>query len=294
MIEADEYDSAFFDKRSKFVHYHPRTLVLNNLEFDHADIFDDLGAIQRQFHHLIRTVPGQGQILCADADSALQEVLEMGCWTQVEKVDGDSARWQLTLDRPDGREFSVWLDGEKLGTVSWGILGRHNAHNALMAIAAARHVGVLPQHAIEALCEFQAPKRRLELRGEHNNILVFDDFAHHPTAIAATLDALKSPEGRTIAVLEPRSNTMRQGSHRDTLAGSLAQADEVYLFQPDGMSWDLQQEVANHLSCARVFNDHQQLLQAVLENARPGDRIVVMSNGGFANMPERIVLGLAG
>ena len=230
VIEADEYDTAFFDKRSKFVHYLARTLVINNLEFDHADIFDDLAAIQKQFHHLIRTVPSEGLII-SPQEKAIDQVLAMGCWTPRQSL-GNESDWQATLLKNDGSEFEVSFAG-KTGTVNWSMLGQHNVNNALAAIAAAHHVGVTVAHACEALSAFAGVKRRLELRGEVDNIRVYDDFAHHPTAIATTIAGLRAKIGnkKLVAVLEPRSNTMKMGVHQDALAQSLIQADRVLLLQ---------------------------------------------------------------
>lgn len=234
VIEADEYDCAFFDKRSKFVHYCPRTLILNNLEFDHADIFDDLKAIQKQFHHLVRIVPGQGRIILPENDINLKQTMAMGCWSEQELV-GEQGHWQAKKLTTDASEWEVLLDGEKVGEVKWSLVGEHNMHNGLMAIAAARHVGVAPADAANALGSFINARRRLELRGEANGVTVYDDFAHHPTAILATLAALRGKVGgtaRIIAVLEPRSNTMKMGICKDDLAPSLGRADEVFLLQP--------------------------------------------------------------
>ena len=234
VVEADEYDTAFFDKRSKFVHYRPRTLILNNLEFDHADIFPDLAAIQRQFHHLLRTVPGSGLVVANGQDANLAEVLAMGCWTPVERFGmGD---WEAREKAPDGSAFDVYHQGERRGRAAWTQLGMHNVHNALAAIAAARHVGVSVAAAIEALRNFQGVKRRLETRGVVNGVTVYDDFAHHPTAIATTLAGLRARVGAQpiIAVLEPRSNTMKMGVFKDTLAPALNEADRVVLYQAPG------------------------------------------------------------
>jgi len=243
VVEADEYDTAFFDKRSKFVHYHPRTLVLNNLEFDHADIFPDLAAIQTQFHHLVRTVPGNGLIVSNGDDANLGAVLERGCWTPVETVSSGAAdaQWQVRKQTADGRCFDVMLAGEVVGTVNWDQLGDHNIHNALVAIAAARHAGVPVAQALAALGEYRGVKRRMELRGQVNGVTVYDDFAHHPTAIATTLQGLRRRVGdaRILLLLEPRSNTMRMGVHRDTLAASMQGADFIWLHEPAGLDWSL-------------------------------------------------------
>ena len=297
VIEADEYDTAFFDKRSKFVHYRPRTLVLNNLEYDHADIFPDLAAIQRQFHHLLRIVPGNGLVAVNANDGSLSEVLDMGCWTPVETVSAGAfpARWQAEALAPDGSAFRVLLDGKVQGEVRWRQLGDHNMHNALSAIAAARHAGVPVEQAIAALGEFAGVKRRLEVRGEVNGIVVYDDFAHHPTAIASTLSGLKrqAQDGRLLAILEPRSSTMRLGVHRDELADSLFQADAVWLYQPQDLAWDLNEVTAGLQAPAMVADDIDLLVASVAAYARSGDRVVVMSNGGFGGIHEKLLGALA-
>ena len=297
VVEADEYDTAFFDKRSKFVHYRPRTLVLNNLEFDHADIFPDLAAIQRQFHHLLRIVPGNGLVVVNANDGNLSEVLDMGCWSAVETVSAQTfpAQWQGEVIAADGSHFRVLLDGRPQGEVRWGQLGTHNMHNALSAIAAARHVGVPVEQSIAALHTFKGVRRRLELRGEVGGVSVYDDFAHHPTAIATTLAGLKKSGdgGRLLAILEPRSNTMRLGVHRDRLASSLADADAVWLFQPDDLSWDLQEATAGLTAPLVVMDDVDALVTSIIEQAQPGDRLVVMSNGGFGGIHEKLLAQLA-
>jgi len=250
VLEADEYDSAFFDKRSKFVHYSPRTLILNNLEFDHADIFDDLKAIQKQFHHLVRLVPGSGRIILPEHDAALKQVMAMGCWSEQE-FTGEGGSWSAKKLSPDASTFEVLLQGNVVGTVQWSLVGEHNMHNGLMAIAAARHVGVTPADACRALGGFINARRRLELRGVESGVTVYDDFAHHPTAILATLAALRSKVGgtaRILAVLEPRSNTMKMGICKNELAPSLGRADEVFLFQPQHIPWQVS-EVAD--SCVQ-------------------------------------------
>ncbi|GMQ89045.1 MAG: UDP-N-acetylmuramate:L-alanyl-gamma-D-glutamyl-meso-diaminopimelate ligase [Gammaproteobacteria bacterium] len=297
VVEADEYDTAFFDKRSKFVHYRPRTLILNNLEFDHADIFPDLAAIQRQFHHLLRIVPGTGLVVVNASDGNLSEVLDMGCWSEVETVSADTfpAQWQAQAIAADGSHFSVLLDGKLQGEVKWTQLGTHNMHNALSALAAARHVGVPVEQSIAALNTFEGIRRRLEVRGEVNGITVYDDFAHHPTAIATTLAGLRKSahQGRLLAILEPRSNTMRLGVHRDRLAASLADADAVWLYQPDDLAWDLR-EIHTGLTVPLVIEDTiDALVASITEQAQPGDRLVVMSNGGFGGIHEKLLAQLA-
>ncbi|MEQ9464575.1 MAG: UDP-N-acetylmuramate:L-alanyl-gamma-D-glutamyl-meso-diaminopimelate ligase, partial [Haliea sp.] len=289
VVEADEYDTAFFDKRSKFVHYRPRTLVVNNLEFDHADIFPDLAAIQRQFHHLLRCVPGEGLVLHPPGVPAIDEVLAMGCWTPAQTFGlCAAADWAGELLTADAACFTVTAPGAKQLGVEWGFLGRHNAENALAAIAAAHHVGVPLEHAVAAVREFRGVKRRLELLGQIGGVTVYDDFAHHPTAIATTLQGLRasSAGGRVIALIEPRSNTMRMGEHRARLAESTRDADQVYWFQPAGMNWSLDAVIADSPVPASVSSDVGQLAQQVTQQARPGDRVVIMSNGGFGGIHQ--------
>ena len=295
VIEADEYDTAFFDKRSKFVHYSPRTALLNNLEFDHADIFPDLAAIETQFHHLVRTVPGNGLIVCNGNDAALARVLARGCWTPVERFAA-AGGWQAGPQSDDG-SFSVSYDGVSQGILQWDVWGVHNQANALAAIAAARHAGVPPRHAIEALAGFKNVKRRLELRGSARGVTVYDDFAHHPTAIRVTLSGLRSklaqarPRARIIAVLEPRSNTMKLGVMKDALAASLADADLVYCYSRD-LGWDPRAALAALGPRAIVSDDLQQLVRALADAARPGDHVLVMSNGGFGGIHEKLLAQL--
>lgn len=291
VIEADEYDTAFFDKRSKFVHYQPRTLVINNLEFDHADIFEDLAAIQKQFHHLIRTVPSEGLII-SPSEKPIEQVMEMGCWTPRQLI-GNEGDWQANLLSKDGTEFEVSFKGQK-AEVHWNMVGQHNVSNALAAIAAAHHVGVTVEHACEALSEFVGVKRRLELRGEVDNIRVYDDFAHHPTAIATTVAGLRARIGnrKLVAVLEPRSNTMKMGVHQDTLAQSLIQADRVLLFQDAGLKWSLKQvseTLGDHVS---VFDSVDSIVNTLQKEAEQGDEILVMSNGGFGGIHQKILEAL--
>ncbi|PIJ52046.1 UDP-N-acetylmuramate:L-alanyl-gamma-D-glutamyl-meso-diaminopimelate ligase [Erwinia sp. OLTSP20] len=296
VIEADEYDSAFFDKRSKFVHYCPRTLILNNLEFDHADIFDDLKAIQKQFHHLVRIVPGQGQILLPDNDNNLKQVIAMGCWSEQALVGGDQGQWQAKKLSPDAAGWQVWLHGECVGEVNWQLVGEHNMHNGLMAIAAARHIGIKPEDAAAALGGFINARRRLELRGSVNNIRVYDDFAHHPTAILATLAALRSKVGgtaRILAVLEPRSNTMKMGISKNELAPSLGRADEVFLLQPPNIPWQVSQVADQCIQPAHWSADVDALVEMIAKTAQPGDSILVMSNGGFGGIHQKLLDRLA-
>ena len=288
VIEADEYDTAFFDKRSKFVHYRPRTAILNNLEFDHADIFRDLADIERQFHHFVRIVPASGLIVTNAQDEALQRVLAMGCWTPVEPF-GIDAGWQAGA--PDARGgFEVAWQGKSLGHVAWRQLGAHNRSNALAALAAARHAGVEPQSAIDALSSFSGVRRRMELRGSARGVSIYDDFAHHPTAIRATLEGLRQRLGaaRILAVLEPRSNTMRLGVMKDALAASLAGADRVYVYDAQ-LGWSAQQALAALGERARCVGDLEQLLAALAGEARPGDHVVIMSNGDFGGLHARLL-----
>ncbi|MBY7971291.1 UDP-N-acetylmuramate:L-alanyl-gamma-D-glutamyl-meso-diaminopimelate ligase [Vibrio fluvialis] len=293
VVEADEYDSAFFDKRSKFVHYHPRTLVMNNLEFDHADIFDDLEAIKRQFHHLVRTVPDNGRILAPQQDAALADVLHRGCWSETE-FTGEQGDWQAEKVRKDGSEFHVLLKGERVGSVKWDLVGDHNVNNALMTIAAARHVGVTPDLACEALGLFVNTKRRLELKGEENGVTLYDDFAHHPTAIELTLGGLRNKvgESKIIAVLEPRSATMKLGVHKETLAASLAAADSVYLFQPANIPWSVQDVAQQCSQPAHVGDNMADFVAQICQEAKPGDQILVMSNGGFDGIHGKLLAAL--
>ncbi|WDD98697.1 UDP-N-acetylmuramate:L-alanyl-gamma-D-glutamyl-meso-diaminopimelate ligase [Thalassomonas actiniarum] len=303
VIEADEYDTAFFDKRSKFVHYRPRTLVINNMEFDHADIFNNLADIQRQFHHLIRMVPSNGLILSPQSEQAVSETLAMGCWTPTEFSIKDSKHqpgWHAEKLAADGSEFIVRFydnqgQGEVQGTVKWDLIGDFNIDNALMAIAAARHAGVPAKVAIEALGEFINTKRRLELRGTVNDIRVYDDFAHHPTAIAKTLDGLRAHvgNGRILAVLEPRSNTMKQGIHKDLLASSLIKADEIFILQSEQVLWSANELAFSEQQSCRVATEVDRLVDLVVKQARPGDTVLIMSNGGFGGFHDKLLQALA-
>jgi len=300
VVEADEYDSAFFDKRSKFIHYHPRTLILNNLEYDHADIFDDLEAIKRQFHHLVRTVPGNGLIIHNGGDANLDDVIARGCWTPRESfriVHSDQDHvWNARNITRAGEQFDVYLGDSCIGTVKWTHIGHHNVNNGLAAIAAARHAGIPAAEAIISLSGFQGVRRRMELRATVNDICIYDDFAHHPTAIATTLEGLRSRVNnqRIIALLEPRSNTMRMGVHRHTLAPALAQADEVILFQPAGLDWALDDILSAIGPQARMFDSSKAIIDHLLELAQPGDHILIMSNGGFENIHQRLIDALKG
>jgi UDP-N-acetylmuramate: L-alanyl-gamma-D-glutamyl-meso-diaminopimelate ligase len=292
VIEADEYDTAFFDKRSKFVHYRPQTAVLNNLEFDHADIFPDLAAIETQFHHLVRTVPGSGRIVANGGEAALDRALARGCWTPVERFGGDSGEWQAAP--VDATSFDVVHRGATLGRVRWPLLGEHNRMNALAAIAAARHAGVDPAAAIAALGRFENVKRRLEVRGTVRGVTVYDDFAHHPTAIATTVAGLRSKVGaaRILAVLEPRSNTMKLGVMKAALPGSLGDADRVYCYS-GGLGWDPAEALAQLGERVRVDDDLERLAGAIAAEARDGDHVLVMSNGGFGGLHGKLLARLA-
>ena len=293
VVEADEYDTAFFDKRSKFVHYHPRTVILNNLEYDHADIFPDVQAIKTQFHHLMRTVPSSGLAVVNGGDAHLKETLAMGCWTPVETfADGD---WRAHYLQADGSEFQVFFKEQAQGVVRWELLGEHNVNNALAAIAAARHAGVPVAHAVEALAAFKGVKRRMQLRGVVRDVAVYDDFAHHPTAITTTLAGLRAKVGaaRIIALLEPRSNTMRMGTHKAQLATALQAADVVLLYQPQGLGWDLADVVAQIGDKAELVQDIDALAAQVAQLAGAGDHILVMSNGGFGGIHDKLLAGLA-
>lgn len=293
VVEADEYDSAFFDKRSKFVHYHSRTTVLNNLEFDHADIFADLAAIELQFHHLLRTVPSNGLVIYPAQEQALQRVIEKGCWTPVQTT-GPDGQWQARLIKADGSEFVVLLEGVEQGVVQWSLTGLHNVANALVALAAARHVGVTAEHGVQALAEFQNVKRRMQKLAQVRGVTVYDDFAHHPTAIASTLDGLRKHVGqqRIIAVIEPRSNSMKLGAHRDGLAPSTADADYVFWYAPDNLGWDLATTVANAPVPTRVCNSLDDIIAGVLALAQPDTQVVIMSNGGFGGIHAQLIKGL--
>ncbi len=295
VIEADEYDTAFFDKRSKFVHYHARTAILNNLEYDHADIFPDLGAIETQFHHLVRTVPGIGRLIVNGEQDSLKRVVARGCWSSHENFGADTGLdWSLR-SHADG-SFDVLHQGVMQGTVTWDLSGEHNRQNALAAIAAARHVGVTPTQAIASLASFVNVKRRMELRGVAGQIAVYDDFAHHPTAIATTVGGLRQKVGaaRILAVLEPRSNTMKLGTMKDALPGSLVDADLVFGYGAKGtgkggLGWNLAEALAPLGNKARAFDDIDTLVAAIVADAQPGDTILVMSNGGFGGIHQKLL-----
>ena len=290
VIEADEYDSAFFDKRSKFVHYRPRTAILNNLEYDHADIFPDLDAIKKQFHHLVRTVPGEGLIISPACDENINDVLAMGCWTPVAKTSINAdAQWNSKLVKADGSQFKVCFDGVEQGCVDWALTGDHNVYNALSAIVAAKHVGILPSAAIAALAAFKNVKRRMEVIAKINGVTLYDDFAHHPTAIETTLDGLRKRVGqeRIIAIVEPRSNTMRLGVHTETLALSLHDADMAILYQPENLGWDLSglKKYADNIVICQTLDE---IIDKLKLEARYGGHFVLMSNGSFGGIYQQL------
>ncbi|OAI07351.1 UDP-N-acetylmuramate:L-alanyl-gamma-D-glutamyl-meso-diaminopimelate ligase [Methylomonas methanica] len=306
VIEADEYDCAFFDKRSKFVHYRPRTAILNNLEYDHADIFENLDAIKKQFHHLVRTIPSEGLIIAPACEKHVMEVLEMGCWTPVVKTaiddEGDcmdaggratqgavADDWQAHLLKADGSRFNVSFAGEEQGVVEWVLTGRHSVYNALSAIAAARHIGITPTGAIAALQQFQSVKRRMEVIVKSAGVTVYDDFAHHPTAIKTTLDGLRKQVGseKVLAIVEPRSNTMRLGVHTQSLAESLAQADQAIVYQPDNLGWDLSQllKYANNIE---ICNNLETIIATIKAQAGGVCHVLLMSNGSFGGIYKRL------
>ncbi|BBP45648.1 UDP-N-acetylmuramate--L-alanyl-gamma-D-glutamyl-meso-2,6-diaminoheptandioate ligase [Thiosulfatimonas sediminis] len=292
VVEADEYDTAFFDKRSKFVHYHPRTCVLNNLEFDHADIFSSVQEIQKQFHHLVRTVPQNGLLVMPEDDQNLQEVIAMGAWTPIQ-TQGQQGVWQYQCQTPDASQFTVQFQGEEIGRVTWRMSGLHNVRNALSAIAAAVHCGVPPKLAVDALNRFLGIRRRMTLIGEVSGIQIYDDFAHHPTAIATTLAGAKnssSAVGRLIAVFEPRSNTMRMGIHAKTLPAAFRDADAVFAFIDPQWQWQLPiQAFSQTVSVAETYDA---LLAQLLAYLQPNDRVVVMSNGAFGAIHQRLLHAL--
>ncbi|MCQ8119096.1 UDP-N-acetylmuramate:L-alanyl-gamma-D-glutamyl-meso-diaminopimelate ligase [Methylomonas rosea] len=306
VIEADEYDCAFFDKRSKFVHYRPRTAILNNLEYDHADIFENLDAIKKQFHHLVRTIPSQGLIISPACERHVMEVLDMGCWTPLVKtaIDGEGGcmdvggratqgavadDWQAHLLKADGSRFSVSFAGEEQGTVDWSLTGRHSVYNALSAIAAARHIGIAPAGAIAALQQFQSVKRRMEVIVKSAGVTVYDDFAHHPTAIKTTLDGLRKQVGseKILAIVEPRSNTMRLGVHTQSLAESLAQADQAIVYQPDNLGWDLSQ-LLRYAGNIEICNDLESIISTIKAQAGGVCHVLLMSNGSFGGIYKRL------
>jgi UDP-N-acetylmuramate: L-alanyl-gamma-D-glutamyl-meso-diaminopimelate ligase len=291
VIEADEYDTAFFDKRSKFVHYRPRTAILNNLEFDHADIFDDLKAIEKQFHHLVRTVPGQGRLVVNGLEESLTRVLAQGCWSDV-RTFGAAVSDFSAHGTPS--QFQVLQQGKPVANVDWALGGVHNQLNALAAIAAAEHAGVPPALAAQALSQFQNVKRRMEIRGTVNGVTVYDDFAHHPTAIRTTLDGLRKQVGkqqRILAIFEPRSNTMKLGTMKSQLPWSLEQADLSFCHS-GGLDWDANAALVSMGAKAQVASSIDDLVQQVMAHVQPGDQLLCMSNGGFGGVHERLINAL--
>jgi UDP-N-acetylmuramate: L-alanyl-gamma-D-glutamyl-meso-diaminopimelate ligase len=291
VVEADEYDTAFFDKRAKFIHYRPRTLVITGIEFDHADIFHDIEDIKREFHRLVRIVPASGKIMHRHGDPHVEAVLAQGCWTPVVTFAGADGDWQAREAAPDFSGFAVAFQGEEVGRIAWGLIGRHNADNALAAVAAAREAGVEPAAACAALGEFRGVKRRLQRLAEAGGVTVYDDFAHHPTAVRATLDALRARVGpaRILAVLEPRSNTMKLGVHRDSLGPALAGADQVFLYRPEDLAWDLQPVIDALNGRGEVHGEVAAIIEAVAGTARAGDHVLIMSNGGFEDIHRRLI-----
>ncbi|MFC3122463.1 UDP-N-acetylmuramate:L-alanyl-gamma-D-glutamyl-meso-diaminopimelate ligase [Agaribacter flavus] len=292
VIEADEYDSAFFDKRSKFVHYRPRTLVLNNLEFDHADIFDNLDAIKRQFHHCVRTVPSNGLVLAQAAEANIESVIAMGCWSEKQYAgNAKKAEWQAKPIKSDCSQFEVLHHHKTVGQLSWSLIGEHNMHNALMAIAAAHHGGVKIEDAIRALTTFKNVKRRMEIKGVSKGVTVYDDFAHHPTAIETTLAGLRNKIGnqKIVAVLEPRSNTMRMGVHKNELSQSWQVADEVHLLEPDSIDWSMSEMIENSEAPVCLYKTVDDIITALAKTLSTGDHVLIMSNGGFDGIHEKLL-----
>ena len=311
VVEADEYDSAFFDKRSKFVHYNARTVILNNLEFDHADIFPDLAAIQKQFHHLIRTVPSNGLIISPSNDKALAEVIQQGCWTPQQQFavinensndesspvenkaewQAPTPEWQAKLLAADGSSFAVLHNGEEVAQVNWEQTGIHNVNNGLAAIIAARHVGVTPEHGAKALEQFAGVKRRMEILADVHSIKVYDDFAHHPTAIKTTLAGLRAKVGdqKIIAIIEPRSNTMRMGVHKNALNQSVTDADDVLWYQPANVDWAMDEVVNKSPVPAKLLRDLDELIHCAISLSEPDTHIVIMSNGGFGGVHQKLI-----
>jgi UDP-N-acetylmuramate: L-alanyl-gamma-D-glutamyl-meso-diaminopimelate ligase len=301
VVEADEYDSAFFDKRSKFIHYSPRTAILNNLEFDHADIFPDLAAIQRQFHHLVRTIPSEGLIVMPNGDAALEEVIAQGCWTPTQKFNlhdnnviekkSSPTEWQAKIHTTDCSHFSIQFEGNTLAEVHWQHTGIHNVNNALAAIIAARHVGVTPEISAKALAEFAGVKRRMECLADIHSIKVYDDFAHHPTAIKTTLAGLRAKVGdeKIIAIIEPRSNTMRMGVHKNALNQSCIDADDILWYQPPNTDWAMDEIVNKSPVPAKLFNNLQELIHCAIALSETNTHIVIMSNGGFGGVHQLLI-----
>jgi UDP-N-acetylmuramate: L-alanyl-gamma-D-glutamyl-meso-diaminopimelate ligase len=296
VIEADEYDTAFFDKRSKFIHYRPQTLILNNLEFDHVDIFPNLDSVKTQFSHLLRTVPSQGLIICPKTDKNLQDVISLGCWTPIEYTGSskkDGTIWHTKLLKADGSQFTIYYKNKNQGEINWSLSGEHNVANAIIAIAAAHHVGVNPKKAITALNQFQGIKRRLEIYKKINRITLYDDFAHHPTAIASTLDGLRKRIGneRILVILESGTHTMRSGIHQKTLGPSLQKADKVWLMRPK-QDWGIESILQTTSIPTFICDSVADIIQKVAIEARPSDHIVIMSNSAFDNIHKRLVQAL--
>lgn len=297
VVEADEYDTAFFDKRAKLVHYRPLIATLNNLEFDHADIYDSIKSIQTQFHHFVRTIPGRGTIISNGADNRLETVLDMGCWSHLERFsENEDSDWQVCYLKPDGSELSFRYQGREAGSMAWGQFGRHNAMNACAAVAAAVAAGVEPSVAVDALASYKGVKRRMELIHDSGDIRVYNDFAHHPTAIRLTLEGLRRNVGnaRVLVGMEPRSNTMRSSVHVNELAPALNAADRVWMLTGDGIEWDPHEVLTPLEGRGRVVMRSDDMLKQMLEAVRPGDHVVFMSNGGFDSVPTRFCQGLQG
>lgn len=292
VIESDEYDCAFFDKRSKFVHYRPFVQILNNLEYDHADIFANVQDIEKQFHHLVRIIPSQGYVIASDQDQHIQNALDQGCWSNLEYVDGPRSHYAYKLQKEDGSKFDVLYDNQVIGTVDWNMIGLHNVHNALMVLAAAEKIGINPKDSIKYLASFKSPKRRMEVKGVVNDITVYDDFAHHPTAIKTTTAGLRAKLGadhRIIAVLEPRSNTMKLGVHQKLIGKSLEDADLAFIYAPDSLSWNAEAIKENAPIPIKISHDFDQMLQEIKAEAKAGDSILVMSNGGFNGIHQKLL-----
>ncbi len=294
VVEADEYDSAFFDKRSKFVHYNPRTVILNNLEFDHADIFPDLAAIQKQFHHLLRTVPNNGLIVAPQDDAALDDVIAQGCWTPQQRFAIGSkvnVEWRAELLANDGSAFAIYHEGAEVAQVRWEQTGIHNVNNGLTAMIAARHVGVTPEVSAQALAQFAGVKRRMECLADIHSVKVYDDFAHHPTAIKTTLAGLRAKVGdqKIIAVIEPRSNTMRMGVHKDALNQACTDADDVLWYQPPGVDWAMGDVVNQSPVPAKLLHDLDELIHCAISLSEADTHIVIMSNGGFGGVHQKMI-----
>ncbi len=294
VVEADEYDSAFFDKRSKFVHYNARTTILNNLEFDHADIFPNLAAIQKQFHHLVRTIPNNGLIISPQGDAALAEVFTQGCWTPREEFslnNSDDCAWHAQMNLADGSDFNVLHNQQKIAHVRWTLTGKHNVNNALAAMIAARHVGITPELSAAALENFSGVKRRMECLADVHGIRVYDDFAHHPTAIKTTLAGLRAKVGseKIIALIEPRSNTMRMGTHKDSLSQSCTDADDVLWYQPEHVNWAMDEVVNTSPVPAKLLRSIDALIHTAISLCEANTHIVIMSNGGFGDVHNKLI-----